>query len=102
MIVVITSCGSREEAERIAAALVGERLAACVQILPATSIYRWKGVVEQAEEHVLHVKTRAALADRVGARVRAMHSYALPELIMVPVAGGSPDYLAWVEAETQS
>ena len=64
MILITTSCGSRDEAERIAVALVEAALAACVQILPATSIYRWKGAIERAEEHVLHIKTRAAHADR--------------------------------------
>ncbi len=100
MVLIITSCGSRDEAERIAAALVEERLAACVQILPATSVYRWEGRVERADEHVLHIKTRAALADRVEIRVRALHSYELPELLIVVVAGGSADYLAWIDDAT--
>ncbi len=100
MVVVITSCGSRDEADRIAEALIGERLAACVQILPATSVYRWEGAIERAEEHVLHIKTRAELADRIGARVRALHSYDLPELLTLPVLGGSADYLGWIRAET--
>jgi periplasmic divalent cation tolerance protein len=100
MIIVVTSCGSPDEAERIAAALVGERLAACVQILPATSLYRWQGKVERAEEHVLHIKTRAALALAVERRVQALHSYELPEILVLSVAGGSAGYLAWVDAET--
>lgn len=101
MIVIATSCGSRDEAERIATALIEERLAACVQILPVTSVYRWDGKVERAEEHVLHIKTRAALADRVEDRVCALHSYKVPELLMLPVAGGSAAYLAWMKTETQ-
>jgi len=100
MIVMITSCGSVDEADRIASALVEDRLAACVQIVPATSVYRWRGTVERAAEHVLHIKTRAEFADAVEARVRALHSYDLPELIVLPVAGGSAEYLAWVRAET--
>jgi periplasmic divalent cation tolerance protein len=100
MILITTSCGSRDEAERIAVALVEAALAACVQILPATSIYRWKGAIERAEEHVLHIKTRAAHADRVEAKVRELHSYELPELLMMPIAGGSADYLGWMRSET--
>lgn len=100
MIVVITSCGSAEEADRIAEALVAERLAACVQILPMRSVYRWQGAVERAEEWQLQIKTRAALADRVEARIRALHGYDLPEIIALPVTAGSADYVDWVEAET--
>ena len=101
MIVIVTTCGSSDEAERIASALIAERLAACVQILPVTSIYRWEGKVERAEEYALHIKTRAALADRVEDRVCALHSYRVPELLMLPVAGGSAAYLAWMKTETQ-
>lgn len=100
MIVIITSCGSLEEAERIASALVEERLAACVQIMPVTSVYRWEGSVERAREHVLHIKTRASRANDVEARVKALHSYQIPELIVLSVAGGSADYLGWARAET--
>jgi len=102
MVVIITSCGSLEEADRIAAVLVEERLAACVQIMPATSVYRWHGAVERAQEHVVHIKTRGALADAIETRVRALHSYALPELIVLPVAGGSADYLGWARSETMA
>lgn len=100
MIIIMTSCATRDEAQRIASTLVEERLAACVQILPATSIYRWKGAVEHAEEHVLHIKTRAALALPVEQRVRGLHGYDLPEVVVMRAAGGSAEYLAWVNAET--
>ena len=100
MILIITSCGSRDEAERIATALVEASLAACVQILPATSVYRWKGKVERGEEFVLHIKTRAAHADIVEATVRELHSYELPELLMMTITGGSEDYLDWMRSET--
>lgn len=100
MIVVITSCGSAEEADRIAEALVGDRLAACVQILPMRSVYRWQGAVERSDEWQLQIKTRAALADRVEARIRALHGYDLPEIIALPVTAGSAEYVDWVETET--
>ncbi len=100
MILIITSCGTRDEAEQIATALIKAALAACVQILPATSVYRWKGKVERSEEFVLHIKTRAAHANLVEAKVRALHSYEVPELLMMPIAGGSEDYLDWMRSET--
>lgn len=100
MILITTSCGSREEADRIATALIEAAAAACVQILPATSVYRWKGKVERHEEYVLHIKTRSAHADLVEAKVRELHSYEVPELVMLPIAGGSADYLGWMRSET--
>jgi len=100
-VVVLSTAGSRDEAERIAAALVEERLAACVNVVaPVTSIYRWRGDVERAEEVLLVVKTRRAAAARVTARIRELHSYDLPEAIVLPIDGGSADYLAWVLGET--
>lgn len=98
-VLIITSVGSREEADRIAAMLVEERLAACVQILPATSVYRWQGVVEQAEELVLHVKTLAGRAAAAERRIRDLHGYDLPEVIVLPINGGSAEYLDWIAAE---
>jgi periplasmic divalent cation tolerance protein len=100
MILITSSCGSRDEAERIATALIEGSLAACVQISPATSVYRWKGKIERSEEYVLHIKTRAAHADLVEARIRELHSHELPELLMMTIAGGSEDYLDWMRSET--
>jgi periplasmic divalent cation tolerance protein len=102
-VVVLSTAGSREEAERIAAALVDERLAACVNVVvPVTSIYRWRGAVERAEEVLLVVKTRRTLVARVTARIRALHSYELPEAIALTIEGGSAAYLAWIAGETES
>ncbi|ATE64337.1 divalent-cation tolerance protein CutA [Rhizorhabdus dicambivorans] len=100
MIVILTACGSAEDADRIAAALVEERLAACVQIVPVRSVYRWQGRIERAGEWQLQIKTRAALADAVEARIKALHGYELPEIVALPVAAGSSDYIGWVHAET--
>jgi len=100
-VVILVTAGSRDEAERIAAALVEEGLAACVNIVaPIASIYRWRGAVERAEEALLVVKTRRARVAAAAARVRAVHSYELPEVIAVPIVAGSRDYLAWIGAET--
>ena len=90
-----------DEAERIAEALVAERLAACVNLLGSvTSVYRWKGAVERANEVALIVKTRRDLFDRLAARVRALHSYEIPAIVAWPIVAGDAAYLAWVAEET--
>ena len=100
-VVVLCTAGSRTEAERLATALVGERLAACVSlILPLRSVYRWRGRIERAREVLLVIKTRRALAARLITRVRALHSYEIPEVIALPIVAGSAPYLAWLTTET--
>src|SRR5512146_3096610 len=95
---VITTTGSREEAEKIAHALVERRLAACANIVgPIHSIYRWQGKVESADEHLLIIKTTAAMFDGVRKAIRELHSYELPECIQLPIEGGSAEYLRWIE-----
>ena len=99
--VVLSTCGSAEEASAIARLLVEERLAACVNILPAVhSVYRWKGVLEEADEWMLIIKTRRALVDRLATRLRNAHSYELPEIVAIPVVDGLPAYLSWIDEET--
>jgi periplasmic divalent cation tolerance protein len=88
-------------AAAIARALVEERLAACVQVLPGVrSIYWWEGTVQDDSETLLIVKTRAGRGEALEARVRALHPYAVPEVVRLDVAGGSAPYLAWVAQET--
>jgi periplasmic divalent cation tolerance protein len=85
---------------RIARALVEERLAACVNLVPAVrSIYRWQGRVEDEAEVLLVIKTRAERVDALAARLRALHPYELPELVALPVVAGLAPYLDWVAAE---
>lgn len=96
--VVLTTAGSEEVASRIARALVERRLAACVNILPgARSFYRWRGGVSDDPEVLLVVKTAEDLLPAVQRAVRELHTYELPEGILLPVQGGDPAYLAWLE-----
>ena len=98
-LIVMVTAGSAEEADRIAAALVDERLAACVNVLgPARSVYRWQGEIERAEEWLLIIKTTGPVFPTLEARVKALHSYEMPEVITLPVVAGSDAYLAWVRA----
>jgi len=89
------------EADRIAEALVAERLAACVNILGAVrSVYRWQGAVERADEVAMIAKTTENLFDRLAARVRALHSYDTPAIVAWPIVAGDAAYLDWIAAET--
>jgi periplasmic divalent cation tolerance protein len=95
------SLSSHEEALAIGRVLVEERLAAAVNITSGVrSIYRWQGRIEEAPEVLLMAKTRSALVPQLTARVVALHSYACPAVIAVPILGGNPDYLAWIEEQT--
>lgn len=100
-VVVHCSCPDAEVAARIARALVDERLAACVQAVPGvTSTYRWEGEVQVDAEALLLIKTTRARIDGVKQRVAELHPYDAPELLVLEVVDGAPDYLAWVEAAT--
>lgn len=97
---VTTTVPSREDAERIAAALVERRLAACVQIIgPIRSVYRWQGQIEQADEWLCVVKTTSETYPAVETAIRELHSYECPEVIATPVTHGSPDYLRWLNEQ---
>jgi periplasmic divalent cation tolerance protein len=99
--VALSTAPDPETAARIARALVEERLAACVNLVPGVrSIYRWQGAVEDAAEVLLVMKTRADRVDALAERLRALHPYALPELVALPAVGGLAGYLDWVLAES--
>ena len=99
--VVLVTTGSEAEAETIATALLEERLAACANILsPVRSVYRWQGKIVDDREWLLVIKTRAERFAAVEARVRALHSYEVPEVIGLPLLAGSADYLDWIVTET--
>lgn len=96
--VVLVTCSSATEARRIARAVVEARLAACVNILPGAveSIYRWKGKVESARERIILIKTSRRRLAKLRAEIERLHSYDVPEFIALPIAQGSPKYLAWL------
>lgn len=95
---VLTTCPDVPTAESIARALVEERLAACVNVLPPMrSFYRWRGQTESAEEQLLIVKIRARDYSTVEQRIAALHPYELPEVVAIPIASGLAGYLAWIE-----
>ena len=100
-LLVITTLPDREAAEKLAAALVAQGVAACVNILaPCRSVYRWKDAVQHDEEHPLLIKTSAERYEALQAAIRAGHPYELPEIIAVPIERGLPDYLNWVAQQT--
>lgn len=97
--IVLSAAADAEEAGRLAHALVSERLAACVTLIPsARSVYRWKGEIETANETLLLIKTAEAQLPALEIRLKALHSYETPEFLVLKVESGSPDYLAWLEA----
>ena len=97
---VTTTVASPDEAKTLARALVEARLAACVQVLPMASTYRWEGAVETAAEQLLLCKIRAVDYADVEAEIRARHAYNVPEIIALPIAEGSPGYLGWLSEAT--
>jgi periplasmic divalent cation tolerance protein len=97
-LVVLSSVGSAEDAQRIARALVERGLAACVNIVPGvTSIYRWKGQVEAAAERLLVIKTRAQRFEALCQALVELHPYELPEVVAMPLECGHAAYLAWLD-----
>ncbi len=98
---VYMTAGTAEEARRIGAALVEERLAACANVIDGMrSIYRWEGRVQNDQEAVLIAKTREDLLDALTERVKALHSYQIPCVEGLPIVGGNGDFLDWIGAET--
>lgn len=98
---VFISAPSREEARRLARDLLERGLAACVQLAPIESLYVWDGAIQEEDEILLIVKTRAALFAALEARIREIHSYDTPEILALPVSAGSAPYLAWLKAATR-
>ncbi|MDR2186775.1 MAG: divalent-cation tolerance protein CutA [Azonexus sp.] len=101
-LLIITNCPDDTVANAIARAVVEEKLAACVNLLPrAQSVYRWRGAVESASEAPLWIKTTADRYAAIEARIRELHPYEVPEIIAVPISRGLPAYLNWLAEETR-
>ena len=102
-IVVLITAPNEEEAAKIARELVANRLAACVNIIGGLrSLYRWQGKIEDEEEVLMVAKTRRELFEGLQKKVKELHSYSVPEIIALPIVGGSEEYLKWLSEETGS
>jgi periplasmic divalent cation tolerance protein len=102
-IVVLVTCGSEEEALKIANALVEEHLAACVNLVsPIRSIYRWEGKIWDEKEWLLIIKTQKHRVGELEIRVKSLHSYSVPEIISLPITEGSSAYLNWIRENTEN
>lgn len=100
--VVFVTVSSAREADKLSRALVKEKLAACVNAVPGLrSTYRWKGKVETASERLLIMKTRTSKVPRLIQRVRALHSYSVPEVLALPVRAGNKEYLRWIDQSVE-
>jgi len=98
---ILTTCGNRDEAEKIAELLVTRKLAACVQITPVSSRYVWKGALKKDDEHLLLIKTAEWRYSAVEQAIRENHSYEVPEIVQLPIERGLDRYLSWVEESTR-
>lgn len=100
-LVVLTNLPDRAAAEKLAASLIEQRVAACVNILaPCRSVYRWQGAVQNDEEHPMLIKTTTERYAALEAAIRAAHPYDLPEIVALPIERGLPAYLNWIATET--
>lgn len=102
LVLIFSTAGSPEEADRIATALVAEQLAACVNIVDnIRSTYRWQGEIQSAAESLMVIKTREVLLPMIESRLGELHSYEVPELVAVPIESGARPYLDWLLASTR-
>ncbi len=101
-IVVLVTAAGQEEAETLSRFLLDDRLCACVTVVPqATSIFRWQGSIDMARESLLVIKTTREALPALTEAIRRRHSYQVPEILALPVIGGSAEYLDWLAAETK-
>jgi periplasmic divalent cation tolerance protein len=102
-IVILSTCASEEEAEKLSRLLVEERLAACVNVVPRVrSYYRWKGSVESADEFLLIIKSSRELFEKVRLAFEKTHSYEVPEVLALPLVDGAENYMLWLDASLKS
>ncbi len=101
-VLILTTFPEDQDAEALAKALIDERLAACVNILPEMrSVYTWQGKTESAAERQLVIKTARSRVDALEARLKQLHPYDVPEFVLIEIAGGSSDYLSWLSDSTR-
>jgi periplasmic divalent cation tolerance protein len=101
-VVVLVTCGSEEEALKIANALVENRLAACVNLVaPIRSVYRWEGKIWDEKEWLLIIKTQKHRFEELEKKVKSLHSYSVPEITSLPITEGSSAYLDWIKENTK-
>jgi periplasmic divalent cation tolerance protein len=101
-IIVLITASNKEEAAAIGLVLVNEHLAACVNIIPdIRSLFTWDGKTQDEQETLLIAKSRQPLLDQLVLRVRSLHSYTVPEVLALPIVGGSADYLSWLRETTK-
>jgi periplasmic divalent cation tolerance protein len=98
--VVLVTTASETAAENLAIALLNDRLAACVSIYPMRSIYRWQGQIENESEWQLVIKTDLKQFEQLSEKIQELHSYAVPEIIALPIVAGSQTYLDWLASHT--
>src|SRR5262245_31186032 len=97
---VVTATNTKDDAQRIASAIVEQRLAGCVQVIgPIMSTYRWEGKIETAEEWLCLIKSKESVYSRLEEAIRDMHRYDVPEILAMPVTAGSRRYLDWLDGE---
>jgi periplasmic divalent cation tolerance protein len=101
-IIILTTLPDEAVARSLAQELIKNQMAACINILPRmTSIYSWKGKIEEGQEHLLMIKTRAERYAAIEQAIRAQHPYELPEIIATPISHGLPEYLNWIDENSQ-
>ncbi len=102
-VVILVTASSEEEARSISDRLVAQRKAACVNIVPRVhSLFWWQGEIDSADEALLIIKSKSSLLDEIVTTVKELHSYDVPEVIALPISGGNPDYLDWMQAELRA
>ena len=101
-IIVFSTCANRTEAAEIGREVLKRRLAACVNVLPVSSFYWWKGKVRSGSECLLMIKTRGEVYEKLQAQISELSSYEVPEIVSVKISRGLPSYLNWIDKETHT
>jgi periplasmic divalent cation tolerance protein len=98
-VIVLVTTASKQEAKKIAQRLLKQKLIACANIIgPVSSLFHWSGKTETAEEYLVFMKSRRDLFDKLAETVKALHNYEVPEILVLPIVGGSEEYLSWLDS----